>query len=78
MSRPAGSGGCVRQALDAAATTPGTVRQLAQRSQVGYALAKCTVSRMIDAGELLVLDDGRPALVISARRVVVDQEPAIA
>jgi hypothetical protein len=69
MSRPAGTTGSVRQALQAAARLPGTDRQLAERALVGYALAKCTVSRMIDAGELLVLDDDGPRVVIAAASV---------
>jgi alkylation response protein AidB-like acyl-CoA dehydrogenase len=76
MSRPAGSTGAVRQALLDAAAEVGTVRQIAERAQVGYDLARCTVSRMIDAGELLVLDERRPALVVAATSVVAAEELA--
>ena len=69
MSRPVGSTGAVRQALLDAAREVGTVRQIAARAQVGYDLARCTVSRMIDAGELLVLDERRPALLVAAGSV---------
>jgi hypothetical protein len=66
----------VRQALLDAAREVGTVRQIAARAQVGYGLARCTVSRMVDAGELLVLDERRPALVVAATSVVCAEELA--
>ena len=78
MSRPAGTTGSVRQALLAAALIPGTDRQLAVRAQVGFALAKCTVSRMVEAGELLVLDDDGPRVVIAAASVALSDELAAA
>jgi hypothetical protein len=76
MSRPSGSTGAVRQALLDAAREVGTVRQIAARAQVAYGLARCTASRMVDAGELLVLDERRPALVVAATSVVAAEELA--
>lgn len=59
--RPRGSYGEVARALcDAASAAPGTVRELAVRAQVGYGLARCTASRLIDAGVLQVHTPGRP------------------
>jgi hypothetical protein len=61
LGRPQGE---VRLALrQAAVQGPGTVRELAGRSQVGLRVAQVTVSRMVDNGELLVLQLGRPAVV---------------
>lgn len=67
--RPRGSYGDVARALcDAAGAAPGTVRQLADRAQVGYDLARCTASRLIDAGVLQVHTPGRPQLLALAQR----------
>lgn len=73
MSRPSGTIGSVRQALRAAALIPGTDRQLAERALVGFQLAKRTVSRMVSAGELLVLDDDGPRVVIAAESVAMPE-----
>jgi RNA polymerase sigma factor (sigma-70 family) len=52
------------EALSAAASRgPATVRELAQRAQVGYAAARYTESRMVARGELVRICTGRPALV---------------
>jgi hypothetical protein len=57
--RPRGE---VSQALAKAAQQgPCPVRTLAERAQVGYGAARYTASRMVDRGELVVLDVGRPA-----------------
>jgi hypothetical protein len=62
--RPYSSYGGVRQALTQAATeAPGSVRQLAERAQVGYSVAKYTASRMLDRDELVVIVPGRPAVL---------------
>lgn len=59
--RPRGE---LSQALvKAAAQGPGPVRALAARAQVGYSAARYTASRMVDRGELVVLEPGRPALL---------------
>jgi len=56
--------GELSQALvKAAAQGPGPVRALAERAQVGYGAARYTASRMVDRGELVVLERGRPALL---------------
>ncbi len=48
--------GIVRLALRlAAAAEPGTVRDLAERTQVGFAAAHCTVKNMARQGELVVV-----------------------
>lgn len=61
--RPRGSFGEVAQAMLAAAGRgPGPVRELAERAQVGYGVARYTASRLVSVGELVVLDpDARPA-----------------
>jgi hypothetical protein len=62
--RPYSAYGDVRHALAAAAMeAPGSVRQLAERAQVGYAVAKYTASRMLDRDELVVIVPGRPAVL---------------
>jgi hypothetical protein len=59
--RPRGE---LSQALvKAAASGPAPVRALAERAQVGYSAARYTASRMVDRGELVVLEAGRPALL---------------
>lgn len=56
--------GDVRLALfRAAEEAPGTVRQLAERAHVGYAVARTTASRMLDCDELVVVEQGRPAVL---------------
>lgn len=67
MTRPHGSYGDVALALRCAALAgPGTVRDLAQRAQVGYSAARYTASRLCSRGELVVLDGGsRPALLVA-------------
>lgn len=62
--RPRGSYGEVGRALiDQAKKQPGTVRELAQRAQVGYVTAAKTASRFVQAGELVKLNEGRPAVL---------------
>lgn len=47
----------------AAAAAPGSVRDLACRAQVGYDAARYTASRMVDRGELVIVQEGRPAVL---------------
>lgn len=62
--RPVGTYGGIAQALaDAAGHGPGTVRQLAERSQVGYSVAAYTATRMVQRGQLEVVSDARPAVL---------------
>lgn len=49
--------------LGAAREGPGTVRTLAQRAQVGYGAAWYTATRLKERGELVVVEDGRPAVL---------------
>lgn len=49
--------------LDAARGGPGTSRDFAHRAQVGLHAAYYTTSRMVDAGELVILRPGKPALL---------------
>ena len=61
MARPHGE---LVQALQAAAGAgPGTVRELAHRGLVGLSVARYTASRMVDRGQLVVVDAGRPAVL---------------
>lgn len=50
----------------AAKIGPGTVADMCRRAQVGMAAGRYTASRMVDRGELVVLEAGRPAVVVSA------------
>lgn len=62
--RPRGE---ISMALAAAAKSgPGTVADMCRRAQVGMAAGRYTASRMVDRGELVVLEAGRPAVVVSA------------
>lgn len=57
--------GPIALALMAAAATPGTVVELAQRAQVGSAAARVTCSRLLSRGLLVVDGDGRrPARLV--------------
>ena len=67
--RPRGSYGEVALALKQAAMDgPGPVRELAQRACVGYSAARYTCSRLVDRGELMVIEDRRPAVLAVAPR----------
>ena len=46
---------------------PAEVKVAARRAQVGLATARYTASRMLDAGELVVLRDRRPAVFALAQ-----------
>ena len=61
MSRPRGELACAL--LKAASFGPAPVRVLAERSQVGYDAARYTASRLVSAGDLVVLDGGRPSVL---------------
>ena len=50
-------------ALARAASTPGTVRQLCERSQVGYTAGSYTATRMVQRGELVPVADLAPRTV---------------
>lgn len=64
MGRPRRTYGEVAQALRVAADQgPGTAKQLAERAQVGYAAGQYTASRLQAAGELVKLNQGRPAVL---------------
>jgi hypothetical protein len=45
---------------------PAPVREAAQRACVGMAAARYTASRMVDSGELVVLQGGKPAVLAPA------------
>lgn len=49
--------------LTEAREAPGTVRDLAERAQVGYAAARYTASRLVQRGELVELTDVRPVVL---------------
>jgi hypothetical protein len=55
--------GDVAQAMARAAMQPGTVVQLAHRAQVGESVARYTASRMVDRQQLVVVQQGRPAVL---------------
>jgi hypothetical protein len=59
--------GDLSRALATAAAHPGTVVQLAHRSQVSVPAARYTVSRMVDRGELVVVQAGRPVVLGAAQ-----------
>lgn len=61
MSRPRGE--LAHALMKAAAAGPAPVRVLAERSQVGFAAARYTASRLVSAGDLVVLDGGRPSVL---------------
>lgn len=62
--RPVGAYGPVAKALcDSARSSPGAVRDLCARAQVAYAQGRYTASRLVEAGELVVLQPGRPAVL---------------
>lgn len=49
--------------LGAAREGPATVRTLAQRAQVGYGAAWYTACRLKERGQLVVVEEGRPAVL---------------
>lgn len=74
--RPRGTYGPVAKALiDAAGEAPGQVRELCARAGVGYTAGRYTAARLVDAGALVVLNAGRPAVLASAQRVQPADEP---
>lgn len=77
--RPRGSYGEVARALLTAADNgPGPVRALADRAQVGYSAARVTCSRLVDRGELVILDGGaRPAVLARPDEAVNDVHAAL-
>ena len=59
--------GDIALALDAAADAPSTVRDLCIKARVGFDAGRMTACRMVERGALVVVNDKRPALVVSAR-----------
>lgn len=59
--RPVGD--IARAMRQAAQEGPGTVRALACRAQVGYGLARCTATRLVQRGELVVVSEERPMVL---------------
>lgn len=72
--RPRRAPGPVAVAMLAAATEPGTVRQLAERAQVGRRAAWYTVTRLVQRGDLVVVESSRPA-VLRRRQPADDAAP---
>lgn len=69
--RPLGSYGPVALAMrDAAQHGPATVRGLAERAQVGYRAARVTASRLVQRGDLVVLDGAARPAVLAAPQAV--------
>ncbi len=62
--RPRGEISCALQ--EAARQGPGTVAEICHRAQVGMSAGRYTASRMVDRGDLVVLNDGRPAVLVAA------------
>ena len=59
--RPVGG---VAVAMRAAALSgPATVRELADRAHVGYDLARCTATRLVQRGDLMVVGAQRPMVL---------------
>lgn len=68
--RPRGTFGEVGRALlSEAQRQPGTVKQLAERAQVGYHAAASTASRYVQGGQLVRVGGGRPAVLAVALAV---------
>lgn len=63
MNRRGCYGDVAQALLGAAREGPATVRTLAERAQVGYGAAWYTATRLKDRGELVVLEDRRPAVL---------------
>lgn len=62
--RPLGSYGDVARALLGAAEEGcAPVRELAERALIGYGAAAYTASRLVDRGHLVVVEQGRPAVL---------------
>ena len=73
--RPQGE--IARALVDAAGQEPGTVLQLAHRAQVSVPVARYTASRLLERGDLRVVQPGRPAVLASsdlALEIVVERE----
>lgn len=72
--RPRRAPGPVAVAMLAAATEPGTVRELAERAQVGRRAAWYTCTRLVERGDLVVVHPARPA-VLRRRQAEDDAAP---
>lgn len=70
--------GEVAQAMLQAAWPPARVAHVCERAQVGYGVGRYTASRLVQAGELVVLAveppapgaKGRPAAVVASRQAL--------
>lgn len=70
--------GEVAQAMLRAAWPPARVAHVCERAQVGYGVGRYTASRLVQAGELVVLAveppaagaKGRPAAVVASRQAL--------
>lgn len=70
--------GEVAQAMLLAAWPPARVAHVCERAQVGYGVGRYTASRLVQAGELVVLAveppapgrTGRPAAVVASREAL--------
>lgn len=73
--RPRGSYGEIATALLDHAGVPASVKDIAHRAQVSVPVARYTASRLVERGELVVLDGGRPALLVRADAAPADEDP---
>lgn len=81
MSR--GRRGEVAQAMLQSAWPPARVADVCERAQVGYGVGRYTASRLVQAGELVVLAveppppgrTGRPAAVVASRHALQQRAP---
>lgn len=74
--RPRGSFGPIAQAMLQAAVEPGTAAELATRAQVGRAAARYTVTRLVQAGELVAVEPRTRPAVLQRRQQAAQGEHA--
>jgi hypothetical protein len=79
VGRPRGSYGEITVALvEAARQAPGTVRELAQRAQVGFACAERKASCLVKRGDLVVVQPNKPmVLAVPTAATVLDNGSAL-
>lgn len=78
--------GEVAQAMLQAAWPPARVTHVCERAQVGYGVGRYTASRLVQAGELVVLAveppaqgrTGRPAAVVASRQALQQRVGSVA
>jgi len=75
MARRGRPYGEITLALLAAAAQPGTVRELATRSQVGFDAARYKAKDLVRAGALVPFNDARPRVLTLPRK---DEAPDLA